>query len=708
MIQFLKPPCGSRAFQLGPCLVARETSNPRNELCQAWLKEGGPLSCDFTEDRVDWPRLLAALHELAANQTQSFVMITAVQLQDHFEADAGRDLRLDGCFLGLFTLRLMAVLVSMKHHANFPAAAQDWLVQQGFRQLMALPLAMVLASPFAYSLFGVLAAYSRNAREACPRLQGPPAVGVGWSSPDWGALYCFRGSVPTAMKLLVDVSSAWCGVQEPGAPATPGDAMVRQVPDDQALEVLVPLYEALEADLRAGGPSTQLAGIAHEYFQQAAVACAEAEAAALLSLAWTGLIPKQLAVSKAQDTIQGLTFPQAVFSRWPVWELMAHLSHAPPRGLTKDLEVSSCLSFEPCKRTVAFYKQRRIELLAPGLRCPPPSEKLRLAYSEGVLLLRSNLSEDFVPDQRGITWIPELRVTDISRVVQRMSAEEVEATSSFIARYLPQRRVSALELPLRLEWEGVQITSQVHQYGELHLEPQPLSSASNPRPPGPSIYLLILESASRAGFEAYCPLTMAFLRRQRKGGAWRAKDLGLFHAFLGGTVANMLPALSGFSYDKVKDSDRRATWDCDVVLDGIPEDRLIWNVAKKHGYKTIFGASGCNGFLGTRYCRNRLQEFDRVAPSLEVDPNCHSQNEWRLIVQERNRSRGCVGEKRPHEHLLNYFLRFQEIHADVPIFAYLHLEAAHEAQEALQLLDKALLSHLEGLSRLPPEARPVV
>jgi len=214
---------------------------------------------------------------------------------------------------------------------------------------------------------------------------------------------------------------------------------------------------------------------------------------------------------------------------------------------------------------------------------------------------------------------------------------------------------------------------------------------------------------------------MAFLRRQSRlerpvradeegpnSRKWRVVDLALFHALYGGTVANMVPALTGFSFDMAKDSERRAGWRCETVLEGIPEGRLLWNIAKKHGYKTLFGATGCNGFLGTRYCRKWLGQFDRVVPSLEIDPNCHSQHEWRAMMLERKGKRGCIGGKRPSEHLLDYFLRFQEIHSDGPVFAYLHLEASHESQHALQLLDEALAAHLEGLSRLPPEARPLL
>ncbi|CAE7294527.1 HERC1 [Symbiodinium natans] len=214
---------------------------------------------------------------------------------------------------------------------------------------------------------------------------------------------------------------------------------------------------------------------------------------------------------------------------------------------------------------------------------------------------------------------------------------------------------------------------------------------------------------------------MAFLRRQSRlqrpvhaaeesdsSRKWRVVDLALFHALHGGTVANMVPALTGFSFDMRKDSERRAGWKCETVLEGIPEDRLLWNIAKKHGYTTLFGATGCNGFLGTRYCRKWLEQFDRVVPSLEIDPNCHSQHELRALMFDRDGKRGCIGKKRPSKHLLDYFLRFQEIHTDRPIFAYLHLEASHESQHALQLIDEALAEHLQGLSRLPPEARPIV
>eukprot|EP00438_Fugacium_kawagutii_P024000 Skav207428 [mRNA] locus=scaffold1798:18030:38291:+ [translate_table: standard] len=65
------------------------------------------LHCAFTEDHVDWPRLLGALYELSTNGSHTAVMISSAQLQLHMDSDKERDLSSDGCFIGLFTLRLV-------------------------------------------------------------------------------------------------------------------------------------------------------------------------------------------------------------------------------------------------------------------------------------------------------------------------------------------------------------------------------------------------------------------------------------------------------------------------------------------------------------------------------------------------------------------------------------------------------------------------
>lgn len=97
----------------------------------------------------------------------------------------------------------------------------------------------------------------------------------------------------------------------------------------------------------------------------------------------------------------------------------------------------------------------------------------------------------------------------------------------------------------------------------------------------------------------------------------------MLHSLFSGTVsgpkkafgdleaANMLAALTGYSYDHQRESERRvkssvkssellfeASWQCETVLRDVPdvwlsalessrclfrEERLIWNVAKKHG-----------------------------------------------------------------------------------------------------------------------------
>ncbi|CAE6921723.1 HERC1 [Symbiodinium sp. CCMP2592] len=697
---------------------------------QVLLQHGGPLSCEFTEDPVDWPSLLAALRGVAANFSHSSVMITAVQLQEHFEADKGRDVRLDGCFLGLLAVRLMSVYVSGAHHHMFLRASQDWMVHQGFNDFMALPFVNVLKSPFVHSTVAALGAYSRQTREACPALRGPPGIQSEWEAKQFGHLWCFmtEGSPPMVMKVQgANLASPWCGVQEPLAPASPYTGFVRRASDEQATRVLQPLWQAAEEALSQRRPTRRLAVATHAYFSQQTVACAEAEATASLAAAWIGQLPHMFAVRRAQDSLKDLSFLQATYTRWPVWDLMMQMAARPTAGLTDGLQPSSCISLEPCRRTVTFYRRLRMQLGSELLECPEASDALALSYRHGLLRLESNYSE--LIRLRGNN-LPELLLLDITRVLQRMGMEDMENSHAWVSKYVVQRAVSVEELPVRLGWEGMRISSPIHRFGDVHIEPQRLGPRKRARrsrlPFGfsdrrASVYILIVESASRTAFEAFCPKTMAFLRRQSRlerpvradeespnSRKWRVVDLALFHALYGGTVANMVPALTGFSFDMAKDSERRAGWRCETVLEGIPEGRLLWNIAKKHGYKTLFGATGCNGFLGTRYCRKWLGQFDRVVPSLEIDPNCHSQHEWRAMMLERKGKRGCIGGKRPSEHLLDYFLRFQEIHSDGPVFAYLHLEASHESQHALQLLDEALAAHLEGLSRLPPEARPLL
>lgn len=710
----------------------------------AWIFRPGPdafardvaeadlgLDCAFTEDRVDWPRLLGALYELSLNKSHSVVMISSAQLQIHLDSDIERDLESDGCFIGLFTLRLVVVLMTLQQDKLFLEGIHDDRLQRGFERFLRFSMVQVMRSPFAFSLFEALHAYTRKVQEMCPLLDGPPvpvAIREDLLSPNWATLQCIRSrGSPISVQIPTKTWTPWCGVQEPNPPAAPSGAVVHiRINEAEAREVLVPLWEHLQVDLNTPGgkPSSALVAAAAGYFDQDKFACAEVEIAAVLVFAWAKLISYSQAMMVVDEAIRVLRFTHTIFTRWPVWKLLGRLA-APPLGWSsgKNLQANTCLHFEACKRTVAFYRRH---MVAPkkleGIECPAPSPKLRFTYRGGVLRLRSNLSDVMQETGRkGIFFLPELRLFDLSNSLQRMA---FQASLEESKKYVKLRDVSVKDLPLKLGWEGVQITSQYHsrRHGDTFLDAQRLPKLGRvtrdprvsrvSRGAGVSVYFLVLESASRAAFEAYCPLTMAFLRQQRyqeeELRTWRVSDLALLHSLFSGTAANMLPALSGFSYDQQRDSQRRATWDCHTVLEGVPEERLIWNVASAHGYTTLFGASGCNGILGTRHCRHYLNQFDRVVPSLEIDPNCFSQKEWHQTFADRNGSRGCVGEKRPHQHLLDYILRFQEIHADVPVFTYLHLETTHDSQEALQLLDKALVEHLKALARLPPEALPVI
>eukprot|EP00913_Durusdinium_trenchii_P008761 g8227.t1 len=211
-------------------LVARIVSGgprPATELRQEEgeaLRHG--LDCAFTEDRpmtrprasrqdrVDWPRILGALHDVSLNYSHSSVMITAGQLYAQLEGDRERDPAADGCWIGVFTVKLVVVLLTLHHEKIFLEGVHDDRLQAGFQHLKDVSLVHLLRSPFAFSLLQALSAYSQSAREACPLLQGPPGandVPDSLISTHWATLRCmrFRGGSLASWQLYPQLTSCW-------------------------------------------------------------------------------------------------------------------------------------------------------------------------------------------------------------------------------------------------------------------------------------------------------------------------------------------------------------------------------------------------------------------------------------------------------------------------------------------------------------------
>eukprot|EP00434_Breviolum_minutum_P029805 symbB.v1.2.026349.t2/scaffold2625.1/size74540/3 len=193
---------------------------------------------------------------------------------------------------------------------------------------------------------------------------------------------------------------------------------------------------------------------ARAYFAQDKLACSEVEMTAALVMGWAKVLSYSQAMMVVDEALRNLDFPQSVFTRWPVWQLLGRLTSLPGWSNTQGLQANSCLNFEVCKRTVAFYRRKRLE---PGrlddVDCPAPAEKMRFSYRAGVLRLLTPLRDLMEDTGGGVIYLPELRLFDLTNSLQRMASEEHLQLSK---KHVEQRVISVKDLPLKLNWEGFQ------------------------------------------------------------------------------------------------------------------------------------------------------------------------------------------------------------------------------------------------------------
>eukprot|EP00928_Gymnodinium_smaydae_P007387 TRINITY_DN12659_c0_g3_i1.p1 TRINITY_DN12659_c0_g3~~TRINITY_DN12659_c0_g3_i1.p1 ORF type:complete len:966 (-),score=133.00 TRINITY_DN12659_c0_g3_i1:282-3179(-) len=646
----------------------------------SWAPE---LRCDPVVDTIDWPKLLVACSGWAVNRSYSSMGQTILKLSDYFEGIIGTSWRIQSypCLGGLFAARLVGLEMFLAHDVFF-GLTSDMTLRRGYWLFNNQSWVKHTRSVFARPVFEALTAYNRRAWESCPHF-------AGWPN---GSVYDPRGLFPCVSNgkqqvihlTLPSREAKWCALKEPAPLA------------------VEKLWYAARASLSASRPLPELVETAAEYLRAGSY-CDEATAVAHLGLTWAGAVSRTDGLRRAQDAMREHEFAHTIFTRWPVWEMWTQFTD-PIVQADGPLSASSCVNFEPCEKTDEYYRQRR----TPHADMPGECSRYPLietAYRDGYLYANFSDGADVADFQ--------IDVYDTTDVKQRMKPDEAQNIGLFGARKMRRALVAASELPKYLGFEGVRLYSAFHKYDnpEVHMEPQRDEAFANNwkrpgRRRGPSVYVLILDSVTRASFEAFCPRTVRYLRGKNAQRDWRSFEFRRFHAMYGGTAGNMFPFLTGQHYDPMLDSARRASWNCDSIRDGIPNERLLWNVLKSAGYVTAFGGSGCNGITGTRYCDEWLNHFHHVPPSLQVDFNCASQHEWAEAYKEPRR--GCLGTKRPHEHLLGYFQRFFEVYKDSPAFGYLHLEMAHDNPKSLQLLDRSLEAHLRALAALPPESRPVV
>mmetsp|Transcript_91368 Transcript_91368/g.209358 ORF Transcript_91368/g.209358 Transcript_91368/m.209358 type:complete len:883 (+) Transcript_91368:58-2706(+) len=620
------------------------------------------VQCGGT-DPIDWPTLTDIFHSWATQGSYSWLDRSVIALYDQMRLQ-GRTVATEPCALGWFAAVLAAVGMTVPDE-TLVFAVHDVGLLGAYESFSTEAWDEVADSMFGRPIFALLSSFSRRAQTVCPSL----AAG---EDPDPSYLVCVVEKTTRPVR-IGGSGAGWCHASLQGP---------------EVLELLSAGWGAAVGDK----PTVRLSAAALGYFMlDQSEGCAEAEAVAYLAAVLAGEVARTEGLRLAQQAIGGLGFVRAVLTRWPLWELWEAVSAL--HGGRSRVTVTSCLTFAPCPRSVPFYVAQRSPLPEA---CP--QSLVTTQYAGGVLSIL--LPEGVDPSSVAV------EIMDVSLVRQRLRVHEAEDFAGWGQRTIAKTVTVAIQLPLTLGVEGIRVRSDLHDSAEVHIAPQRRSHFAArhlgfraPRPP--SIYLLILESASAAAFHAYNPATVASWSSL----GYLSVSFPRFHALLGGTPENMMPALSGFAYDERLNTLRRSSWDCEAVRQGVPSERMLWNVLKHRGYVTGFGATGCNGIVGTRYCERWMAEFDHVAPSLELDANCRSQNEW---AESFTAGKGCIGGRRPHDHLLTYMEGFFQAYEDAPTFAYAHLETAHEFPQGLQLLDTRLAEHLKVLAALPEGARPMV
>eukprot|EP00927_Polykrikos_kofoidii_P027085 TRINITY_DN23962_c0_g1_i1.p1 TRINITY_DN23962_c0_g1~~TRINITY_DN23962_c0_g1_i1.p1 ORF type:complete len:1451 (-),score=217.47 TRINITY_DN23962_c0_g1_i1:74-4219(-) len=700
------------------------------------------FGCRITPDPVDWRRLFQAHYGWATRRSHSYLQSNTVKLMNFF-TESPRTLETEPCFLGILTTRFVALDMAHDHGGSFVTMVHDMFLMHGYRFLQRLDWLDVARSDYGRTLFAILARFSEGARLNCPHLAGPPRRG----DHALGYVWCLtNGRADVAQTVRIGLRSAGSSAPVPtvelGGIAPGGEVGVSRegdVGDDgwsgsgrlsgengQVLPFLIEgpsqgedgwcvaieptsaavrnLWVATRRSLEKGIPDVALVQAATHYLAQME-GCVEAEAVSALALVWTGKISQSKGISVAQNALHLLSLPRVIFTRWPVWDLMAIVANPLPAPVRMD--ELTCVNYQPCRRSAAFYARQLDEALLAA--CPQVADGVVTQFSNGVIHAKF---------AAGVPQELQIRVVDTTEVKQRMEYAAIDKMDEYRLKVTKVSYFPGYTFPVTVgdEFdfvEGVLILTDRHRSNEVHIEPRPRQSVADRafantlrlgRGRRPSIYMLVLESASQTAFEALCPRTVAFLRSAARS-SWQSFDFPMFHASRGSTPENMFPATSGMPFDRRYEDLRRRTWSCDPMAGDVPPERLLWNIMKANGYVTAYGSSGCNGLVGTRYCKQWLDQFDHVPPSLDVDPNCPSQHEVRLPQRPGS---GCKGSRRYHEHLLDYFLKLFRVYSSNSVFAYLHLEAAHENIAMLQILDIALEAHIRQLSNLPVEARPII
>ena len=204
------------------------------------------------------------------------------------------------------------------------------------------------------------------------------------------------------------------------------------------------------------------------------------------------------------------------------------------------------------------------------------------------------------------------------------------------------------------------------------------------------ILVFIVESLALQKFLDDMPATFGSLDA---GGAVYFSN---FHHRHGGTRANVMPLLFGepIAYDKrIRPGNYTAKLKLNITA---LDESALWRVAKRHGYTTVYGSTSCNKLMGLHtlwtsdsYCihdtLHRHSDFDHIFPYEAFMGDCTVSKEARTLEDILR----CDSEGPYHHKFLDYYTKFRQINAEVPIFAVLHLLEPHGT-----FLNKAIDFHV--------------
>lgn len=214
-----------------------------------------------------------------------------------------------------------------------------------------------------------------------------------------------------------------------------------------------------------------------------------------------------------------------------------------------------------------------------------------------------------------------------------------------------------------------------------------------------NVLLLVMDSISRFTFYKYLPkLTQFFNTRMANPSnfadfsVYEFKKIGLPEIF---TIPNTAQLLYGVDFEdmrKLLDIKKPGPGPDSEKHIKFQTEKSIWNYYSRLGYTTLFLADTIFDFI-TRFTGRQIQA-DHVFSN-------YWRSAWTVYgYNDFSNTQRCMGRQNSHNLTLGYVYEYFEKYSDNNKFAYVHLDAAHEATGNVQTVDADLLHFIESLYKL--------